>query len=86
MLLRSLAKSALALVLLFPFSADAQSFEDAVVDVGNIGLTITNAGFVGRANVRNNVVRRKGVGTLKGVQILVGCDGNVVWGNDLLGI
>lgn len=35
-----------------------------------------------RANVRNNVVRRKGVGTLKGVQILVGCEGNVVWGND----
>jgi len=29
------------------------SFEDAVVDVGNVGFTITNAGFVGRANVRN---------------------------------
>lgn len=36
-----------------------------------------------RANVRNNVVRRARVGTLKGVQILVGCDGTVVWGNDL---
>ncbi|ARA92065.1 hypothetical protein AWN76_002030 [Rhodothermaceae bacterium RA] len=29
------------------------SFEEAVVDVGNIGLTITNSGFFGRANVRN---------------------------------
>ncbi|GIV61501.1 MAG: hypothetical protein KatS3mg044_0367 [Rhodothermaceae bacterium] len=34
--------------------AQAVSFEEAVVDVGNIGLTITNAGFIGRANVRNN--------------------------------
>ncbi len=30
------------------------SFEEAVVDVGNLGLTVTNAGFIGRANVRNN--------------------------------
>jgi len=30
------------------------AFEQAVVDVGNVGVTITNAGFVGRANVRNN--------------------------------
>ncbi len=29
-------------------------FEEAVVDVGNVGLTVTNAGFVGRAGVRNN--------------------------------
>ena len=35
-------------------SAQSVSFEDAVVDVGNMGLTITNAGFIGRANVRNN--------------------------------
>lgn len=31
-----------------------QSFEEAVVDIGNVGLTVTNAGFFGRANVRNN--------------------------------
>ncbi|MFQ5571029.1 MAG: hypothetical protein ACE5G0_15220 [Rhodothermales bacterium] len=30
------------------------SFEEAVVDVGNVGLTVTNVGFVGKANVRNN--------------------------------
>src|SRR5690606_36156467 len=30
------------------------SFEEAVIDVGNVGITITNSGFVGRANVRNN--------------------------------
>ena len=30
------------------------SFEQAVVDVGNIGVTVTNVGFVGRANIRNN--------------------------------
>ena len=37
-------------------SATAQDvlFEEAVVDIGNIGITITNAGFVGKANVRNN--------------------------------
>lgn len=29
-------------------------FEEAVVDVGNVGLTITNAGFIGKSNVRNN--------------------------------
>lgn len=35
--------------------AHAQSsFEEAVVDVGNVGLTVTNAGFIGRANVRNS--------------------------------
>jgi len=32
----------------------AQGFEEAVVNIGNVGLTITNAGFVGKANVRNN--------------------------------
>ncbi len=32
----------------------AQSaFEQAVVDIGNVGVTVTNAGFVGLANVRN---------------------------------
>ena len=36
--------------------ADAQDvpFEEATHDVGNVGLTVTNAGFVGRANIRNN--------------------------------
>ncbi|MDX1545391.1 MAG: hypothetical protein R3247_00295 [Rhodothermales bacterium] len=33
---------------------DGAPFEDAVVDVGNVGLTVTNVAFVGRANVRNN--------------------------------
>ena len=35
-------------------SAQDVLFEEAVVDIGNIGLTITNAGFIGRANVRND--------------------------------
>ena len=30
------------------------SFEEAVVDIGNVGLTVTNAGFIGKSNVRNN--------------------------------
>lgn len=30
------------------------SFEEAVIDVGNVGITITNSGFFGKANVRNN--------------------------------
>lgn len=35
--------------------AQAQAlFEEAVVDVGNMGLTVTNAGFIGRASARNN--------------------------------
>ncbi|NND71631.1 MAG: hypothetical protein HKN43_08630 [Rhodothermales bacterium] len=38
----------------FPQSAVAQSFEERVIDVGNVGITITNAGFVGEGNVRNN--------------------------------
>ena len=38
----------------FALSTEAQvGFEEAVVDVGNVGLTITNAGFVGRANIRS---------------------------------
>lgn len=38
-------------------STDAQAqtaFEQAVISVGNVGITVTNVGFVGRANVRNN--------------------------------
>ena len=35
-------------------SAQDVFFEEAVVDIGNLGLTITNAGFMGRANVRND--------------------------------
>ncbi|MEX1055802.1 MAG: hypothetical protein WED81_07215, partial [Rhodothermales bacterium] len=41
-------------VALVSSESPAQSFEDAVVDVGNVGLTVTNAGFFGRANVDNN--------------------------------
>ena len=45
----------LCVVLIDPGNLYAQgaSFEEAVVDVGNIGLTVTNAGFFGRANIRN---------------------------------
>ncbi len=42
------------LSMIAPATAQNASFEDAVVDVGNIGLTVTNAGFIGRANTRNN--------------------------------
>ncbi|CAN5600996.1 hypothetical protein BH23BAC4_BH23BAC4_00420 [soil metagenome] len=35
-------------------TATAQVFDEAVVNIGNTGLTITNAGFVGNANIRNN--------------------------------
>ncbi|MEM6785452.1 MAG: hypothetical protein AAF624_17155 [Bacteroidota bacterium] len=34
--------------------AAAQPFEERVVDIGNVGLTVTNAGYVGRNNVRNS--------------------------------
>ncbi|MDX1429619.1 MAG: hypothetical protein R3282_04990, partial [Rhodothermales bacterium] len=37
-----------------PASAPGQAFEEAVIDIGNVGITVTNAGFVGRSNVRNN--------------------------------
>ena len=30
------------------------SFEEALIDVGNVGITVTNAGFVGNSNIRNN--------------------------------
>ncbi|MDE2995672.1 MAG: hypothetical protein OXT73_02880, partial [Bacteroidota bacterium] len=29
-------------------------YEEVVVDIGNVGVTVTNAGFFGKANVRNN--------------------------------
>ena len=29
-------------------------FEEVVVNVGNVGVTVTNVGFVGKSNVRNN--------------------------------
>lgn len=35
-------------------AAQEVPFEEATHNVGNVGLTVTNAGFVGRANVRNN--------------------------------
>ncbi len=34
--------------------AQGAAFEEAVIEVGNLGLTVTNSGFIGRANVRNN--------------------------------
>ncbi len=34
--------------------AEAQLFDEAVVDVGNLGLTVTNAGLVGNPNIRSN--------------------------------
>lgn len=47
--------SVLLLALLSALPATAQvPFEEATVNVGNVGLTLTNAGFVGRSNVRNN--------------------------------
>lgn len=52
-MVRSVTVACLFALLLLPREVDAQSFENAVVDVGNIGLTVTNAGFLGRANVRN---------------------------------
>ena len=42
---------------LLALSATAQAqalYEEVVVDVGNVGVTVTNAGFYGKANVRNN--------------------------------
>ncbi|MFT5142041.1 MAG: hypothetical protein ACI80V_002666 [Rhodothermales bacterium] len=48
-----LVTAVLFVLLASPHFAVGQSFEDAVVDIGNIGLTVTNAGFFGRANVRN---------------------------------
>src|SRR5690606_9040819 len=44
----------LALLGLLVGAAQAQSFEEAVVDVGNVGLTVTNAGFIGNPSIRNN--------------------------------
>ena len=54
-----------ALVVLFALSAwlllpggvhgqDGAPFEEVIVDVGNVGLTVTNVGFFGKSNVRNN--------------------------------
>jgi hypothetical protein len=48
-----LVTAVLFVLLASPHFAVGQSFEDAVVNIGNIGLTVTNAGFFGRANVRN---------------------------------
>lgn len=46
----------LCVLLCFPANVSAQDapFEEAVHNVGSVGLTVTNAGFFGRANVRNN--------------------------------
>ena len=37
-----------------PAFGQGAPFEEAVIDVGNVGFTVTNSGFFGRANVRNN--------------------------------
>ncbi|MEL7360678.1 MAG: hypothetical protein AAFN13_01275 [Bacteroidota bacterium] len=45
-----------SLLLVLPGAADraaAQPFEERVVDIGNVGLTVTNAGYVGNNNIRN---------------------------------
>jgi hypothetical protein len=48
-------RALLLLTLLTASAVEAQvPFEEAQHDVGNVGLTMTNAGFVGRSNVRNN--------------------------------
>jgi hypothetical protein len=41
-------------VLSVPHALAQSNFEEAVIDVGNVGITITNSGFFGKANVRNN--------------------------------
>lgn len=42
-----------ASVLPVPVQAQAL-FEEAVIDVGNVGITVTNSAFIGKANARNN--------------------------------
>ncbi|MFV1981496.1 MAG: hypothetical protein ACC655_10115, partial [Rhodothermia bacterium] len=32
----------------------AQDFEEATVNIGNVGVTVTNSGFIGKASVRQN--------------------------------
>lgn len=53
-----LRRNSVYLVVLLSFvcrPAFAQStFEEAIIDVGNVGITVTNSGFFGKANVRNN--------------------------------
>ncbi len=49
-----LAGGAFALLAVHPTRAQDVPFEEATHDVGNVGVTVTNAGFLGRANVRNN--------------------------------
>ncbi len=44
----------LAAIGLTTSDAQAQVYDQVVVDIGNVGLTVTNAGFIGRANVRND--------------------------------
>ncbi len=46
-----------AFIVFCPFEwalSQGAPFEEAVIDVGNVGITVTNAGFVGKSNVRNN--------------------------------
>ena len=43
-----------ATLLLAPLSADAQPFERVATDVGNTGLSVTNAGTLGRPGVAND--------------------------------
>ncbi|MDZ4698360.1 MAG: hypothetical protein SH809_01535 [Rhodothermales bacterium] len=38
------------LVLVIPVFGQGAAYEDVVVDVGNMGLTVTNAGFIGQYN------------------------------------
>lgn len=57
-----LCRARLVLFRLLPFAlaglvaapVQAQLFDEAVVDVGNVGLTVTNAGFLGNPSIRNN--------------------------------
>lgn len=44
----------LAAVLPVPAATAQSQFEEALIDVGNVGITITNSGFVGRSNVRSS--------------------------------
>lgn len=49
-----LRPSLFGLILLLHFSAGAQaSFDQAVINIGNIGMFVTNAGTLGRPDVRN---------------------------------
>ena len=69
-----LARLSVVLLLLGAVSAQAQPFEEETHDVGNIGFTVTNAGFYGNSAIKMVSSALKSICEMLKLRKIVGMD------------